>query len=285
MISRNTQQGLTLIEILVAMTLSMVIIAGIGTVYLSSKHTYETRDQMSVMDENARVALEALTKHLEHAGYGSVKKLPINQYFYVSGDPNITPASCGAAVSNVSSTLNLGTFASRSTRDNYLAANGDSVSVRFAGDASVFTDCANGILPPECRAESAPSMQATLIYNTFFVDKDSNGLVNLYCSGTRNSSATSVAQGIENMQFLYGVDTDDNGSADQYLNATAVGAAGEWQQVVSIKVALLVRSLDVVLPSNTAQSYTLLDVNKTYNDRYQRAVYTTVIHLRNAVDG
>ncbi len=41
------------------------------------------------------------------------------------------------------------------------------------------------------------------------------------------------------MQFLYGVDDDATRTADRYINATAVNAAGLWGSVVSVRVGLV----------------------------------------------
>ena len=273
------QQGITLIEMMIAMVISLVLIAGVGTVYISSKRTYQTRDQLSTMDETARVALDMLTKHLEHAGYATPDKLPIGDYMYYSGASDPVVVSCAGG----DSILKSSDVISRATKNSFNSY-GDVVAVRFIGDDVVYTDCANGHLPAGCRADVAPSMQAALIYNSFFVDKDSDGMENLYCMGSRNTSKKPVVNGVENIQFLYGVDTTGDGAVDYYANADSVGATN-WQRVVSIQVSILVRSLDPVLEAATAQSYRVLDVTVTKNDRYKRAVYSTVIQLRNVVEG
>lgn len=285
---RYKQQGLSLIEMMIAMVISLVLIAGVGTVYFSSKRNYETRDQLSVMDENARVALDTLRKHLEHAGYATAQKLPLGDYFYVSGDAAPIAIPCDAdGKGNLKYITDL---TSRPTQD-AINQYGDSISVRFIGDDALFSDAVNGELPAGCRVGAAPSLEASLIYNAFQIDtsstiKDSQGnlIPILYAVGSRVQDKQPVVNGIENMQFMYGLDAGADGTVDQYVNATGVGA-GNWQRVISIRVALLVRSLEPVLAANTAQSYTLLDVNVTPNDRYQRAVYTTTIQLRNVVDG
>jgi prepilin-type N-terminal cleavage/methylation domain-containing protein len=286
----NKQQGLSLIELMIAMVVSLVLVAGVGTVYVSSKRNYHARDQLSLMDETARVALNALTKHLEHAGYATPTKLPLGEYMYPLGGTTPPQASCGGSEgeSGVHPKLILTTFASRATQDNYkpdgVTTTGDAVSVRFLGDPTLFTDCANGALPVECQVGEAPSMEAALIYNIFFVN-ESSGQPTLMCSGSRNASAAPIANGVENLQLLYGVDTNSDGNVDQYLNATGVSAATAWQQVVSIKAGILVRSLEPVLPAAEAKSYEVLDTTLSRNDRFQRSVYTAVIHLRNVVEG
>lgn len=284
----NKQRGLSLIELMIAMVVSLVLVAGVGTVYMSSKRNYHARDQLSLMDETARIALNALTKHLEHAGYATPAKLPIVEYMYPLGGTTPPKAACDGANSGVHPSLNLTTFAARAVQDNYkpdgVTATGDAVSVRFLGDPTLFTDCANGVLPEDCRVGKAPSMEAALIYNTFFVN-ESTGHPTLMCFGSRNTSATPIANGVENVQFLYGVDANADGNVEQYLNATGVSAAAAWQRVISIKTGILVRSLEPVLPVAEAKSYDVLDVTLNRNDRFQRSVYTTVIHLRNVVEG
>lgn len=286
----NRQQGMSLIELMIAMVVSLVLIGGVGTVYVSSKRSYQARDQLSLMGESARVALEALTKHLEHAGYATPAKLPLGNYMYVKGDANPPVAACGGSDTGVHASLPLTTFAARATQDDYkpdgVNPSGDAISVRFIGDDSLFSDCANGVLPTSCRAGVGPSMEAGLIYNTFFVNV-SGGQPSLMCSGSRNVAAVPVVPGVEHIQFMYGVDANSDSTVDKYVNASTVGA-GEWQQVVSIKIAILVRSQEPVLPEapSTATSYQLLDKTVTpAADRFQRAVYTAVVHLRNVVSG
>lgn len=273
------QQGVTLIEMMIAMMVSLVLIAGVGTVYVSSKRTYQTRDQLSNMDETARIALDALTKHLEHAGYATADKLPIGDYMYYNGaaDPNSIPCGGDNSIKSVSG------LKSRATK-NAFNAYGDAIAVRFIGDNTIFNDCANGQLPAACRADAAPSSQAALIYNSFYVDKDSKNMFNLYCMGSRNDKAKPLVNGVENIQFMYGVDANADGAVDRYVNASNVGT-DHWQHVVSIQVAILVRSSSEVPEVETAQSYSLLDATVSMTDRYKRAVYTTVIQLRNAVEG
>ena len=282
------QKGLSLIELMIALVISLVLVGGVSMVYISSKRNYQARDQLSLMDESARVALNALTKHLEHAGYATPAKLPLGDYMYALGDTAPQKKSCGGLDTGVHNGLNLVTFAGRAAQDDYkpdgTTVTGDTISIRFLGDPLLFTDCSNSGLPASCQVGNAPSMEAALIYNTFFVD-ESSGQPSLMCSGSRNPAVVQIAPGIENIQFLYGVDANTDAAVDQYMTATEVTAAGHWQRVISIKAGLLVRSLEPVSPSAESRTYNVLGVTLTRNDRYQRAVYTAVIQLRNVVDG
>ena len=281
------QHGVTLIEMMIAMVVSLVLVAGVGTVYFSSKRNYQTRDELSQMNESGRAALEALRKNLEHAGYATPNKLPLGSYFFIDSDPDLKKIECGGGKKNIEHPED---FNTRFTQDAF-NANGDAISVRFLGDDNLFTDAAGGNLPEECWVGNAASMEASMIYNAFHVDndgttRDSNNVFVpiLYAVGSNVNNRQPIVNGVENIQFQYGIDTNDNGAADSYKKADDVGA-GNWDQVVSIKVALLVRSLGMVLDANSVRTYNLLDATVTTPaDRYQRAVYTTTIQLRNVVD-
>ena len=66
-------------------------------------------------------------------------------------------------------------------------------------------------------------------------DIDSN---TLRCSVVGAAPAPLI-DNVINMQFLYGVDDDATRTADRYINATAVNAAGLWGSVVSVRVGLV----------------------------------------------
>ncbi|MBN8728490.1 MAG: PilW family protein [Xanthomonadales bacterium] len=107
---------------------------------------------------------------------------------------------------------------------------------------------------------------------------------------TTLGSPEELVEGVENMQLRYGFDTDDNGTADEYRTAAEVVAGAvddgardvRWRQVVSVRVALLLRSPDrAAVPSGT-RKYSLLGTEVTPpDDGAMRQVYETTIALRN----
>lgn len=66
--SRN-QQGLTLVEMMVAMTIGLVLLGGIITVLSSSQNTYRVNEAMARLQENARYAFQLLSRDIRMAGY------------------------------------------------------------------------------------------------------------------------------------------------------------------------------------------------------------------------
>ena len=61
-------RGLTLIEVMVALTISLFLLLGITYVYTGSKQTYRSVASLSTMQENGRLAIEYLTQDLQMAG-------------------------------------------------------------------------------------------------------------------------------------------------------------------------------------------------------------------------
>ena len=99
--------------------------------------------------------------------------------------------------------------------------------------------------------------------------------------------ATPLVEGIESMQFTYGVDTDSppDGNADRYVAAGTLNTGAtipNWRQVVSVRLDLLVRSLQQEGGYNNDLTYTIGNVTfGPANDMYRRKVYSSTVHLRN----
>jgi len=102
--------------------------------------------------------------------------------------------------------------------------------------------------------------------------------------GTPGTATEELALGVEDLEILYGVDSDSNGSIDSYLSATNMDldssggiSDDEWDQVLSVKISMVFRSNKPVL--TTAESKTLAGV--TYNDKYVRQLVNATVRIRN----
>lgn len=63
------QKGLSLVELMIAITLSLLLMAGVLQIFLSSKQTYSTNNALSRVQESGRFAMEFLTYDIRNAGY------------------------------------------------------------------------------------------------------------------------------------------------------------------------------------------------------------------------
>lgn len=62
-------RGFSLIEMMVAVTIGLLLLAGLGTVYLGSRQTFRQQESLARMQEGARYAFEAMTLDIRQAGY------------------------------------------------------------------------------------------------------------------------------------------------------------------------------------------------------------------------
>ena len=109
------QKGLTLIELLVAMTITGILGAGIYRTFTGQQHTYEVQDQVVDMQQNVRMAIGRMTRELRMGGFGKVDSNFFSttkhgskmhgQYEHV-----VTPGGDGKSVTIVAALQNIGTL-------------------------------------------------------------------------------------------------------------------------------------------------------------------------------
>lgn len=85
----NKQQGFTLIELMIAVTLSLLLLTGVIQMFLSSKQSYRTAESLSRMQENSRYAIEALSKDLRSAGFQPCKQTDMVANVVNGGAPSL----------------------------------------------------------------------------------------------------------------------------------------------------------------------------------------------------
>jgi type IV pilus assembly protein PilW len=91
-----------------------------------------------------------------------------------------------------------------------------------------------------------------------------------------------LVEGVENLQLLYGEDTDEDGVPNQYLQANVVG---DWSNIVTVRVTVITNSVDSVgATAATTHGCTIQDciVDEDYDGLIRRA-YTQTIQMRNDV--
>ncbi|MCK5813136.1 MAG: PilW family protein [Cocleimonas sp.] len=266
---KQQQLGLSLIEMMIAMVLGILLSAGTATLYFSSQRAFLSQSQFSIIEDNGRLALEILTDIIEHTGYVSTNASPLSgeDRFITSA---VTTTNCGGENNVLTPAL----FATTANNNS-----GDSIGVVYIGDNSLNTDCGGSQLPIACRVGGVGSLNASKIYNYFSIGTNSEGIPVLNCAGSRSANRLEISEGVENLQVLYGVDDDDDNQVDKYVNSDQVTT---WGRIISVQLAILVRSLSPVKNKNESKTYTLLDnTTITKNDKYQRAVFSTIVRLRN----
>ncbi len=65
----TNQQGFTLIEMLIAVAMTLLVLSGVYEVFNSQQNAYNIQDQVAEMQQNARVAMDIMTREIKMAGY------------------------------------------------------------------------------------------------------------------------------------------------------------------------------------------------------------------------
>lgn len=113
---------------------------------------------------------------------------------------------------------------------------------------------------------------------TYFIGTGFNGRPALFSSS--DGTVAEIASNVENMEILYGEDTNGNQVVDQYVTADAVG---DMESVLSVRVNLLVASEETNFnDANTTFTLNGIDYG---DDGRLRKLYSVVTNIRNRISG
>ncbi len=85
------QHGMTLIEVMVSITVGLILLSGVISIFISNKTAYRLQESTNVLDENARYALNQLQYHLRMADHwGGLKSDAITMDGSVAALPVVT---------------------------------------------------------------------------------------------------------------------------------------------------------------------------------------------------
>ncbi len=328
------QNGFGLIEIMISLVVGLILTAGVIQIFAANKQSYRVIDAESRIQENARFALDVLSRDIRMAGYqgcaGSARVLvnTLNdtssflynfdiaiEGFEASSDNAWTPTvpssitsplggrdiiairgmfDRGVAITGQPSAGTcVSTSADLKVADASEFSDGDIVIAGNCSKASIFqitnvnsgenvVHNTGGSISP---GNSTKDLGACYVDNgelariatrTFYVRNNAAGLPALYRKDD-TLAAEELVEGIEDMQILYGVDNDGDGTANQFVRANSVA---DWSQVASVRISLLLQSVEDYI-TTTPQAYAFNGNTVISQDRRLRRVFTTTVGLRN----
>lgn len=295
--AQRRQSGLTLVELMIAITLGLMVLLAATGLLLSVKAAYIAQDQIEQIQETGRYATQVLARAIRQAGY---------QYRDAEQAAFAVDAELSANVIGLDATSlrKNGTALSSATSSG--AVNGsDVLALRFFGDdkgndvEGAILNCAGLVVPAV--DENADPEQARG-WSIFFVAKDSAGEPELRCKyQTKNGgwNADAIARGVESFQVLYGIDTQGDAAPDRFMNADGVdrldaglalnGNNAErlrdlnrktyWKKVRAVRFALLVRGGEAARDDAATDEYDLFDSTYSAMHAEDRGVHLTVAQM------
>lgn len=236
---RLASPGFTLVELMVAMAISLFLIGGMVAVLQNVRSTYSTQTKLAALEDSERLVMMLMADVVQSAGY-----FP-------------QPLSNTAAAAMPASTNFPGAAGSPSMTET-ANAQGDTIIVRFAADSTA---------PNLMNCMGQTDGGATIDWeNNFYVDASgnltcqvTNGATNvasapvILATGlTTNTNATTNPAG---MTILYGVSTGTASSptcVDLYKTVAQM-AATDWPNVCAVKVTL--RFVNPVAPPGSTSPW------------------------------
>lgn len=337
----RAQAGISLVELMVAITLSLILGAAVVQIFISSKNVNRVQEAVSYLQESGRFAIERISRDLRMAGYVGCARSDAIQYSNrVIGnngtDVNLAPSS-GAVVEGVRGENNVvagnahqavaGTdvltirkaSASGMRLASAMASATDSLSIEensagaVAGDILMVGDCIEadlfrvtsiGAVAPitlghDTTMNSSDRLRKAYDHSaevmvfepvTYFV-AENNGRRSLYVrerraglglAANQTPPRVELVEGVENMQLEFGID-DGTGKVGGYVGA---GAVTDWTEVLSVKVDLLLRSVEANVVPTAGDQAQQIDFNGAAiaADGHLRQQFSTVVAVRGRLE-
>jgi len=336
---RRTSRGFTLVELMIALLLGLFLVIALVSLLVSNVTTRSELDKTGRQIENGRYAIQLISEDLQNAGYLGAAATTA----FATALPVICPAKMAdlgyvPQTNPGTSTIPVPVygFSAVPTCVTNHAANTamvlltrvrtqtDTVATMTAGETYLqVSNCATDTVPYAIGTTSASFGLTTkdctkaevlrkVVQRIYFVSScnvctgtgaDTTPTLKMaeYVAGAM--TVTPLVEGIENLQFDYGVDMDGDGGPDCYVSdpgspsATEVAACPvttpaydwtvpttNWTNVMAIRIHVLARATENSPAWSDARKYDMgLAVGTVgpFKDAVKRHVYSAVARLYN----
>lgn len=326
---RKRQRGFTLVEFMVAMALGLVIMLAVSEIFVNNSQARSEIERVSRQIENGRFALQLLSDEIANAGFfgeSDVQSLPSTQpaicldseadvrgsmALPISGGNNVAVADAPSCLGGLKADSDY--IAIRRTSTCVAGSTGceNFVEGHFHLQVAACRDTTGAITPAHAVGDivlartssgmtartrtcaSSPSAPIYRYLSRFYYVRDDDVLVRAELqdpTGTQRYVTTPLVDGIERLHFEYGLDSNGDGEADEYVSSVDAGDWEGWANVVVVRIGLLARTLEATPGYSDTNSYSFPgeDPDDAYtppaNDGFKRHLYTAVVRVNN-VDG
>jgi len=255
------ERGLTLVEMLVALTVGLAVVLGAGRLLGLASEAYAAQMEAAAIDDGGRYALDLIGRAVRQAAWVDPAQEGVDLAVLPARLAGLDARSLAKTTPGIDAPL----------PD---AANGsDVLALRFPGAGPV-PDGDGSML--SCAGFAHAEGEEG--WSIFYVARNADGEAELRCKyrGTSSWGADALVAGVDGFQVLYGVDTDNPRDfvANRYLNAAAIadldaalGLGADlqalnrqtwWKRVVSVRIGLLLHGARPTRREGGALAYDLL---------------------------
>lgn len=264
----HQQRGLSLVELLIGVALTLVMITAAGYVYLQSRETQNTVDTVSDSMEAGAIAIEMIGKDIMNAGsyptysetksyiYPPTKHIPQLGTDWIAPNPIYLRPVFGCDGTRFNPT----TYACEA---HPVPTNSDSIVLNyFTNDPEAFVaqrygtraDCTGADIANDpsntLRKNTSTQQQSptpfpifgtnhyTLTDTTTIVNSTPTNTKSLACGGNGNPAYMPMIAGLVELRFRYGIFSNDSFVIDRYYTAAEVNAL-DSQPPIEINNALM----------------------------------------------
>ncbi|MCY1268604.1 Type IV Pilus-assembly protein W [compost metagenome] len=262
------QHGLSLVELLIAMALSLLLMAGVLQVFLASKNTYLTNMALAELQENGRFALDTITLDLRNAGFRGA---------CLAGMGNGSGSGSDLYSLDRSGINGVGGKVTATWVPTGRLAGTDALLVKYATDAGLEARSIAGDTVTLAEGNAAPGAfyvlsdqrSCRIVKNTgeggksitadsslehflesatraypyryaiYWIGTGADGDPALFV--TDSSGGNELVSGVAGLSLRYGVQAEGADGIGQY-KAAAEMSAGDWPKVLAVRIGLLLQS-------------------------------------------
>jgi type IV pilus assembly protein PilW len=309
----------SLIELMVALIIGALLIAGAVTVFLQSRNTYRANDVVSRMQEAGRYSLDVISPDVRLAGFWGLTNRPMS---WTSTAAAVTKdcmanfaVNIGVPIEGRDATATGGTGYGNFTAGCAAATAPKVVTPATWSDVLVVRRASADQAALENTRLQVQSNRETLVlfsdgarpagYNAAPQSETHNLITDLYYIGEtpavnglrqyalRRQTLVAGPQmrddeimpGVQDMQVQFGLDVNGDGTVERYVNpedAIPVGA-----RIATVQLWLLVVSDEIEVGfADTNRAYTYANATQSaamFHDNRRRVLVTKTIQIRNSV--
>ena len=213
---RGLARGRTLIELMIALALSLLIIGAVGSLYYVSSNASRTANQLSSAEERGRLAMFFLGEPIALAGYGNVIGVNETRFENVAmPDAHIRVCANG----RFTDPLN-GNFTC-------VAGPGPGDQLYVSYQAESLPGLAPQGLMQDCLGQNPPNINGVpTVRNVYSVELTGGGALEFGCTGNGGGARQTLVRDVENFKVFFAFDRRNYelGRATAQYNPRVVGA-------------------------------------------------------------